>query len=166
MTFAPKTWVVGEVVSAAIMNQEIRDQFNSMFDPWSSYTPVWTAATTNPGLGNGSIVGRYMKIGRTCYVSVLLTSGSTTTYGSGAYSISLPVQSANAGVVQLGVARVSGASTTWIGQCHVNAGATTAGITTNAASGNAAGANITPTVPETWAAGAAFRFSLTYQTAI
>ncbi|MFD5875713.1 hypothetical protein [Streptomyces sp. NPDC060322] len=164
MTFGPKTWLVGETVSAALLNQEIRDQFNSIFDAWSSYTPAWTSTSTNPVLNNGSATGRYLKIGRTCYVTVLVTSGSTTTYGSGTYLFSLPFASANAGVVQLGPARVSGVST-WDGHCYVNAGATTAGLTTNASAGNAAGGNITPTVPETWAAGATFRFSLTYQTA-
>ncbi|WP_228988585.1 hypothetical protein [Streptomyces sp. DH8] len=165
MTFTPRNWAAGEVVTAALLNQEIRDQLNSMFDAWTPYTPTWTSSGTNPVLNNGTATGRYLKIGRTCYVSVLITTGSTTTYGSGTYAFGLPFPSANAGVVQLGVARVSGASATWIGQCHVNAGASTAGITTNASATNAAGSNITPTSPETWAAGAAFRFSLTYQTA-
>ena len=165
MTFAPRNWAAGEVVTAALLNTEIRDQLNSMFDAWTPYTPAWTSSGTNPVLNNGTATGRYLKIGRTCYVSVLITTGSTTTYGSGTYAFGLPFASANAGVVQLGVARVSGASTTWIGQCHVNAGASTAGITTNASATNTAGSNITPTSPETWAAGAAYRFSLTYQTA-
>ncbi|MFJ8871098.1 hypothetical protein ACIRD6_35765 [Streptomyces sp. NPDC102473] len=164
MTTTPRTWSSGETPTGATFNTEIRDQFNSMFDAWSSYTPVWTSTSTNPVLNNGTSVGRYLKIGRTCYVTILVTSGSTTTYGSGTYLFSLPFASANAGVVQLGPARVSGVST-WDGHCYVNAGATTAGLTTNASAANAAGGNITPTVPETWAAGAAFRFSLTYQTA-
>lgn len=163
MTTTPRTWSSGETPTGNTFNTEIRDQFNSMFDAWTAYTPVWTATGTNPVLNNGTSAGRYLKIGRTCYVSGLVTSGSTTTYGSGSYIFSLPFASASAGVVQLGVARVSGAST-WIGQCYANAGATTVGITTNAAA-SSAGANVTPTVPETWAAGATWRFSLTYQTA-
>ncbi|MET9517044.1 hypothetical protein [Streptomyces sp. NPDC002994] len=95
MTFTPRTWVVGETVSAAIMNQEIRDQFNSMFAAWTSFTPTWTGATTNPSLGNGTLVGRYMKIGRTCKVSMILTIGSTSTFGSGNLRLSLPFTGAS-----------------------------------------------------------------------
>lgn len=92
MTFTPRTWVVGEVVSAALMNQEIRDQWNTVLGGWTAYTPVWTAATTNPSLGNGTLTGQYMKIGRTCHVMIKLVMGSTTTYGSGSWRISLPFQ--------------------------------------------------------------------------
>src|SRR5690606_3571292 len=77
VTFTPRTWIVGEVVSAATMNQEIRDQFNSMFAAWTAYTPSWTASTSNPALGNGTITGRYMKYGRTVWASIKLTTGST-----------------------------------------------------------------------------------------
>ena len=70
MTFAPRTWVVGEVVDAAMLNAEIRDQFTSMFDAWTPYTPVWSATSTNPTIGNGSITGRYLKVGRTVHVAI------------------------------------------------------------------------------------------------
>lgn len=84
MTTTPRTWVVGETVSAALMNQEIRDQFNSFFGAWSSYTPGWFAETgTNPTLGNGTLTGRYLKVGRTVDWVVQLTWGSTSAAGSG-----------------------------------------------------------------------------------
>ncbi|MEU6344490.1 hypothetical protein ABZ883_26480 [Streptomyces sp. NPDC046977] len=94
MTFAPRTWVVGEVVTAAYLNAEIRDQINSMLAAWTSYTPAWTAVTTNPTIGNGAIGGRYMLIGRTCHFALEVSMGSTTAFGSGAYSLSLPFASA------------------------------------------------------------------------
>ncbi|MEU0691558.1 hypothetical protein [Streptomyces uncialis] len=94
MTFTPRTWSVGEVVSAAQLNTEIRNQFNSIITAWTAYTPTWTAVTTNPVLGNGSLVGQHMKIGRTCHVTFNLTMGSTTTYGSGFWRISLPFTAA------------------------------------------------------------------------
>ncbi|MEI5036055.1 hypothetical protein RB201_35705 [Streptomyces sp. S1A(2023)] len=147
-----------------MLNQEIRDQLASMFAAWTPYTPDWTSTGTHPVLGNGTATGRYLKIGRTCFVSAIITSGSTTTYGSGNYLLSLPFVAANAGVVYLGPARVSGVST-WLGHAFVNSGATTVGLTVNASNSNAAGGNVTPTVPETWAAAASWRFSLTYQTA-
>lgn len=55
-----------------------------------SYTPVWTAVTSNPSLGNGNVVGRYKQWGKTVQVYARLTTGSTSGYGSGAYRLSLP----------------------------------------------------------------------------
>jgi len=55
-----------------------------------TYTPTWTAVTTNPVLGNGILNGWYTKIGNTVTVNISLTMGSTTTYGNGVYSFSLP----------------------------------------------------------------------------
>jgi hypothetical protein len=95
VTFAPRTWVVGEVVSAALMNQEIRDQFNSAFAAWTTYTPTLGATGTAPVLGNGTLTGQYMKIGRTVAMSLTLTVGSTTTFGSGNLNFTLPVTGAN-----------------------------------------------------------------------
>ncbi|MFF7023064.1 hypothetical protein ACFY97_18925 [Streptomyces klenkii] len=61
---------------------------------WSSYTPSWTATTTNPSLGNGTIAGSYMKVGTTCSVFIKLVIGSTTNRGSGTYKFSLPFTAA------------------------------------------------------------------------
>ncbi|MFS8200470.1 hypothetical protein ACLVWQ_17510 (plasmid) [Streptomyces sp. CWNU-52B] len=94
MTFTPRTWAVGEVVPAATMNTEIRDQFNSFFGAWTAYTPTWTTVTTPPSLGNGTLVGQYMKIGRTCHVVIMLTIGSTTTAGTGGWRFALPATAA------------------------------------------------------------------------
>ncbi|MGP4090193.1 hypothetical protein [Streptomyces sp. KR55] len=108
MTFAPRTWVVGEVVTAALLNQEIRDQINSLLAAWTAYTPSWLSSGTAPAIGNGTIVGRYMKVGRTVFLGIHWTAGSTTTYGSGNYTFSLPANSANAGLATIGVAQYVG----------------------------------------------------------
>ncbi|MFK0151207.1 hypothetical protein ACIQVK_03880 [Streptomyces sp. NPDC090493] len=96
MTFSPRTWVVGEVVSAALMNQEIRDQFNSFFGAWTTYTPTFGSTGTAPAVGNGTLNGQYMKIGRTVIMSLTFTIGSTTTFGSGNLSFTLPATGAAA----------------------------------------------------------------------
>ena len=57
---------------------------------WQSYTPVWTAATTNPVLGNGSLIGRKTLVGKLATAMVYLAPGSTTTFGSGQWIFSLP----------------------------------------------------------------------------
>jgi hypothetical protein len=56
----------------------------------ATYTPVWTAVTSSPSLGNGAVVGRYKQFGKSVQVYARLTTGSTSGYGSGAYRLSLP----------------------------------------------------------------------------
>ncbi|MFE7232565.1 hypothetical protein ACFVAF_18265 [Streptomyces sp. NPDC057596] len=162
MTFAPRTWVVGEVVSAAIMNQEIRDQFNSMFDAWTTYTPTWTA-TTNPGLGNGIMTGRYLKVGRKCVVVVRLEMGSTTTYGSGGYNFGLPFAAAG-GADYLGTARLVSAAA-WNGQTVLSGGNSAFNCTFPAATADSRSATMSGTIPSTLAAGHILRAQIEYQTA-
>jgi hypothetical protein len=59
--------------------------------PWTIYTPVLTASTTNPVLGNGSITGRYVNIGATIIGEIRVIAGTAGfSRGLGAYSISLP----------------------------------------------------------------------------
>lgn len=61
---------------------------------WSGYTPTWTASTTNPTLGNGTLNGKYKQIGKTVMVRVTFIVGSTTTFGAGAWHFALPTQAA------------------------------------------------------------------------
>lgn len=61
-----------------------------------TYTPVWGASTTNPTLGNGTIVGNYTQDDRYIDFEVTLTVGSTTTVGSGNYTLTLPVAALSA----------------------------------------------------------------------
>lgn len=65
---------------------------------WTAYTPTWSAQTVNPALGNGTLAGRYCKIGRQVTVSLLLVAGSTTTFGTGLWFFSLPATPNNAQV--------------------------------------------------------------------
>ncbi|WP_371612870.1 hypothetical protein [Streptomyces clavifer] len=164
MTFAPKTWVVGEVVSATTMNTEIRDQFNSMFAAWTTYTPTWTSSGTNPTLGSGALTGRYMKIGRTVHLGILLVAAANTTWGSGAYSFAAPALSATTGVAWVGGARLSGTAT-WIGQCNLSANTTAINVAFPAAVADTRASNMQATSPETHAATTSLRLTLTYQSA-
>ena len=62
---------------------------------WQSYTPVWTAATTNPSIGNGTLSGRYCLIGKLITAKIFLQLGTTSTPGSGAYSFTFPIAPLN-----------------------------------------------------------------------
>jgi hypothetical protein len=161
VTFAPRTWVVGEVVSAALMNQEIRDQLNSVFDAWTTYTPTWTAST-NPAIGNGTLTGKYIKVGRTCTVVIKLTMGSTTTYGSGGYAFSVPFTSAS-GVDYVGTARLV-AVNAWIGHTIMTGGNSAFNAAFPASQTDARSATLAATIPDTLANTHVVRMMLTYQT--
>lgn len=72
-----------------------------------NYTPTWTATTTNPTLGNGTIYGRWTRLGSIITVSIILTFGSTTNFGAGNYYLGLPFSARNANNVQFfGIANI------------------------------------------------------------
>lgn len=65
---------------------------------WQTYTPTWTGSSSNPALGNGSIFGRWQMLGpKTCAVRMQLITGSSTSFGSGAYTFSLPFTASGTG---------------------------------------------------------------------
>lgn len=59
-----------------------------------SYTPTWSSTGTQPALGNGTLTGTYIALGKLVFATFALSTGSTTTYGTGAYTISLPFTAA------------------------------------------------------------------------
>lgn len=87
---APSTWVAGAVVTAAQLNQQVRDNFKAIGDSGTAFTPAWTGATTNPVIGNGTLTGGYNVAGKRLWVWMRIVMGTGTTYGSGGYSIGLP----------------------------------------------------------------------------
>lgn len=62
-----------------------------------TYTPTWTTTGTAPGLGSGSITGRYLRQGPLCWFSILLVfNAGNTTPGTGDFRFSLPFDCLNA----------------------------------------------------------------------
>lgn len=57
---------------------------------WTQYTPTWTASSTNPSIGNGTMFARYRIMGKTLMWRLTMIMGSTTTFGSGTWQWSLP----------------------------------------------------------------------------
>lgn len=60
-----------------------------------SYTPVWTGAGSNPVLNNGTLTGEWSQIGPLVFFSIILTAGSTTTFGTGAWAFTLPASASS-----------------------------------------------------------------------
>ena len=140
-----------------------------------TYTPAWTG-TTNPGLGNGTLTGRWTRIGRTIIGSINLTIGSTTTGGSGSWAWDLPVVAAS-GNTRVGVCEFIGNFGRYDGHGVISPNATQIGIyLPRESSGLAAlarvGATASPASPgsgatyaNSWAAGDQLRIELFYEAA-
>lgn len=75
-------------IGALIDNSGVSN--NRVYGHYADFVPVWTAASVNPSLGNGTIVGRMTRDGRRTNFVIELTMGSTTTFGTGAYTFRLP----------------------------------------------------------------------------
>ncbi|MFD0146219.1 MULTISPECIES: hypothetical protein [unclassified Streptomyces] len=147
----PRTWVVGEVVTAAIQNQEIRDQFNDLIAPWVAFTPTWNSTGTAPSLGNGTLVGWHKDIGKSCTALWEITFGTTTTFGTGTYSWGMPHTAKNPSgststLNYLGHARGHGADW-YAGVVGVARGTNLARIYSHLAA-----TEWSPTAPVTWTA--------------
>ena len=65
------------------------------YPTWFAYTPTWGGYTTNPVLNNGTLVGKVKVDGSTMTVKFELFCGASTTYGTGNYYFTLPVNPAN-----------------------------------------------------------------------
>jgi hypothetical protein len=64
-------------------------QNNQIDIPYSLYTPTW-GATVAPVLGNGTLIGAFERNATKCKASITLTMGSTTAYGAGPFTFSMP----------------------------------------------------------------------------
>lgn len=161
---SPRTWVAGEKPPAATLNTHIRDNFKAIGDPWTAYTPAWTAATTNPVLGNGTLVGAYMQAGKFTSFWVLLTMGSTTTFGSGAYFLTTPFAPVNQRWLFQGIARDASASASFPAFAEYDATLPLRLRALPTTAGNAL-SSISPTVPFTWAQSDTLLIHGTYEAA-
>lgn len=125
---------------------------------WQAYTPAWTAVTTNPTIGNGTLSGRYSRNGNTIHFEITIQAGSTTTFGTGDYRYSLPVAaSASSNSAFTGYARDDSTGTRYL----LSTGSVTS--TTVAAFADVSTANVSPTVPFTWASPDSLRIVGTYE---
>ena len=115
---------------------------------WIHYTPTWTATTTNPALGNGTLTGRYTVLGKTCVGDIYLLMGSTTAYGSGAWALGLPFTAANAGIRYGGQwAALDTGTANYTGSLFISAGASVINFFVRDQGAN----YFSSAIPHTWA---------------
>jgi hypothetical protein len=130
---------------------------------YTAYTPSWSVNSgTAPSIGNGTLSGRYLLVGKVCQVQIILVAGSTTTFGSGGiWQFTLPFN-AN---------ELSGSTGGFSGSAYIE-DAAVAGYQAVAVR-KGGGANscqlvmsstgmVTSAVPFTWATGDFFNLSMVY----
>ncbi|KAB2347357.1 hypothetical protein [Actinomadura rudentiformis] len=150
------------IVDANITPQASQVYLGGIGGQWTNYAPTWSSTGTQPAIGNGLLNGRYMKVGRTVHWTVVIVPGSTTTFGTGAYRVSVPFQSANA--VAVGELCVVGA-TRWQGQYEIVPNGTVAALYFPTSATDCRLTVWSPTVPLTFANGNTFLLSGTYEAA-
>lgn len=125
-------------------------QFGKIMDAWTSYTPTW-AGTSNPAIGNGTLSGKYLLAGKLVMFRVVITMGSTTTYGTGEWTLTLPYSATTAvnGPAFNGVARDVSASASYLVIGELSGASTLRMRITGGASGVLT--SLTATAPFTWA---------------
>lgn len=116
-----------------------------------SYTPTWTNSGTANSLGNGTIAGTYIQIGKFVSFRIIFTYGSTTTSGNGVWVFSVPVTAVGSGPAAGGIGLVA---------TDVSASAIYAGAAINSTLSSfvpvtlaSPVAAFTATAPVTWATG-------------
>jgi hypothetical protein len=130
---------------------------------WASYVPPWGASGgTVPVLGNGVLVGRYLRVGQWVDLVVTLTMGSTTTYGSGAFwSLGLPFAPVLSGAptteLTFRVGAMTGAGATQPPLIGYYIGANQVYLVTSV------GGLVNPTTPFTWSTGAILSMRGSYE---
>jgi hypothetical protein len=122
---------------------------------WNDYNVLWTA-TSNPTLGDGTLWGRYTRIGNTVHAVVRLAYGTTTTPGTGGWVFSLPVASTAQALVTGAVHILDGGTDNKTGVVIPNS-STTFTVCPEGANQAADGS------PMTWAYGDSMLISVTYE---
>lgn len=151
---ASNVFAVGATITDNSNNSEVVDSRDSVN---TSYTPAWTGASVNPAIGDGSISGVWSKRGKHVTVQVIVTMGSTTTYGTGAWSFSVPFAPSTS-VPGMGSALAFDSGTNFkVGTVFANTGASTVAVYFD---GDVAQADSAK--PFTWASGDVLRFGITY----
>lgn len=94
MAWARKPVLTAGVYPDGLAMEAIIDQIDSLTAPdWVTYVPSWTASSVNPAIGNGTLTGRYRRSEGEdmVHAEIRIAAGSTTTFGTGFWSVSLGV---------------------------------------------------------------------------
>lgn len=75
-----------KVVDQEILNLQIDARGSELYD----YNVTWDAETTSPSIGNGTLSGKYRRVGTLVLLNIRLVIGTTTNQGTGAWNFDTP----------------------------------------------------------------------------
>lgn len=154
--------VTGGVSRLAIDSAGLVTGTGTSMGAWTSYTP--TVGGTGWAIGNGSITAaKYCQVGKTVHFFADINFSTTSTFGSTAMTISLPVTASTAARLGIGLASDTSATTKYT---IVTDQLNTTSVQLLAV--NSAAGALTPvisTAPFTWANGDSIKISGTYEAA-
>lgn len=152
----PRTWVAGEIVTAALLNTHVRDNLLAVSGIWQGYTP------TISGFTGTLSVARYSQVGKT----VTVYGKYTVTAVSGTMSVSLPVTASSNLPIGTGAPPLGRATALDNPAVTASSGDVYAQTTTTAQFVTAPAAPWNATIPFTWAGGAdTLTFLFSYEAA-
>lgn len=120
----------------------------------TSYSPAWTASSSNPVVGNGTLTGSWIQIGKNVFFKIGLIIGGTTTFGSGSYRFSLPstpTAGTSGGLTVIGQGIFVRQGTAYAPVSLVLNGTNVSYAELWYTSSAIVATNVTPTAPYTWA---------------
>lgn len=123
--------------------QSILNQFRVGYTANGS-TPTWASSGTQPAIGNGTLTSSFAVTDGVCVETFRITMGSTTTYGTGDWTLSTAFPATQTAIGSLYMKDASGNH--WTGICRLASGAQAISMyADNVANG------VSATVPFTWA---------------
>ena len=135
---------------------------------WTVYTPTWTAATANPVLNSGTLIGNYKAIGKTVHFNIKLTIGSDTTKGTGQWRFTLPISAVSSTAV-IAPSTYRNASSWWYGIANTEYDGSVSYVVPlcplTSPSVTGAATTVDATHPFTWTTGDTLVINGTYQSA-
>lgn len=141
--------------------KDVKHQVETVLSHWGPYVPTWTGATTNPGVGKGTLSGRFVKQGVTVFATITMVAGSDTTFGSGRWFFSVPFPAAAFGQYYVGNAfAVDEGTTASIGIATIEPGDNRVSVWLHSNANPVKSDN-----PWTWATGDRLSIQLVYETA-
>jgi hypothetical protein len=138
------------------------------YGAWTDYSGsfTWAASGTQPAIGNGVITARYRRSGKLVYYSFRVAMGSTTTYGTGSYTFSLPVNSSARFFTGSAYLRDASAASNGhaTGVCLIDGASSATTMTVASSNGGGTGTVAGQTAPFTWANTDSLTVSIVYET--
>lgn len=152
------TLTAGQIVFPASQNASAGANTLDDYEE-GTYTPTWTTTGSAPSIGNGTLSGAYVKVGQLVTVTAKLLAGSSTTFGTGDWRLTVPFASGSVEACGIGFGDDSGSPTGYPTLAFLDASTSTMEIYRLDALWTA----YTATVPFTWGTGDYLVVTITYR---